>query len=173
MTSPCPCPPRFLFGRDEPLCVRAERSSAGRLICGWHPPADSEGCPLPSAPGTVKLPRSLSCQRGDLSPCQVFPSARAPPLHLRGRGSTARPGASKGRDLLGKKVLDKVSSSLSGYLMSLYPFPSMHSSSLGINPHQTCAARTPARLGSAFSFSEVWPLRENPLSNLRTSQSPQ
>lgn len=46
---PCPCPLQFLFGRFEPLCVRAERSSAGHLICRWHLTADSEGCLLPSA----------------------------------------------------------------------------------------------------------------------------
>lgn len=40
---------QFLFGRFEPLCVRAERSSAGHLICRWHLTADSEGCLLPSA----------------------------------------------------------------------------------------------------------------------------
>lgn len=62
-------PPWFLFGRIEPLCVRAERSSAGRLICWWHPTPASGECLLPSA-----------CWESETPPVCLLPARGLVPL---------------------------------------------------------------------------------------------
>lgn len=123
--------------------MRAEGSSAGRLICWWHPSPDSEGCPLPSARRQSATPPVCPLPARGLVPLPRLPLPpfhSPPPFHLRGWDIAAHRLHGAGwlhwhRKCWTSRLLpQRARMDISCVGASLLP---MHGSSPGIKPHST------------------------------------